>query len=156
MHVRELMTNTPRVCQLSDTANKAACIMWEHDCGVVPVVDWDGRIAGIVTDRDICMAAYLQGVPLTAIPVANIMSRELCTVEAEAELSDAERLMQERQVRRLPVVSNGGRLVGILSLSDVAQGVNRNPGLRQAAGESQQLLRTVGKVSEPRVLQSAH
>ena len=152
MHVKELMTDTPVTCDLSDTANKAARIMWERDCGVVPVVDRDGRAVGIVTDRDICMAAYLQGLPLSSIPIAKIMSRDLCTVEAETELSDAERLMQERQIRRLPVVKNGG-LVGILSLSDVAQGVTRNSGLRQTTGESQQLLRTVGKVTEPRAHQ---
>jgi CBS domain-containing protein len=149
MRVKELMTDMPQACGVGDSANEAARIMWERDCGAVPVVDRDGHTVGIVTDRDICMAAYFQGRPLSAIPVADIMSRDLCTVEAEAELSEAERLMQARQVRRLPVVANGGRLIGILSLSDVARGVPRSTG-RPGAPESQELLRTVEKVSEPR------
>jgi CBS domain-containing protein len=150
MQVKEIMTDTPQVCGVNDSANEAARIMWERDCGAVPVVDRDGHTVGIVTDRDICMAAYFQGRHLSAIPIAEIMSRDLCTIEAEADLNDAERLMQSRQIRRLPVVANGGHLIGILSLSDLARTVPRDGGGRQAVPESQEVLRTVEKVSQPR------
>ena len=149
MKVQDLMSHPAITCDVNDGLHVPAKLMWDHDCGVIAVVRDDGKLAGVITDRDICMAAYFQGRPLSAIPVADIMSRDLCTVEAEAELSEAERLMQARQVRRLPVVGNGGRLIGILSLSDVARGVPRSTG-RPGAPESQELLRTVEKVSEPR------
>jgi len=150
MQVKEIMTDTPQTCGVNDSANEAARIMWERDCGAVPVVGPDGQTVGIVTDRDICMAAYFQGRQLSAIPIADVMSRDLCTIGADADVSDAERLMQARQIRRLPVVANGGHLVGILSLSDLARSVPRDGGGRQAAPESQEVLRTVEKVSQPR------
>ena len=64
MQVRELMTDSPSSCSPNDSANEAARVMWDCDCGVVPVVDDSGHVAGIVTDRDICMAAFKQGKPL--------------------------------------------------------------------------------------------
>lgn len=150
MNVKELMTDSPSACGINDSANDAVRIMWECDCGSVPVLDSEGHAIGIVTDRDICMAAYFTGRPLSAIPVTEIMSRDLCTVREDTDVSEAERLMQQRQVRRLPVVANGGCLVGILSLGDVALGVSGNGGARQSSREGQELLRTVTKVSEPR------
>lgn len=150
MHVREVMTESPWVCGPTATAQEAARVMWERDCGAVPVVDESGCAIGIVTDRDICMAAYFSDRPLWAIGVGEVMSRDLCTIDAEAELASAERRMQERQVRRLPVVAQDGSLVGILSLGDVAQAVSADGQSRQSARESQELIRTVTKVSEPR------
>src|SRR5690606_28351921 len=67
MQVRELMTRDVQVCGPRDDLNRAAQIMWDHDCGVVPVVDSERRPIGMVTDRDVCMAAYTQGKPLSAI-----------------------------------------------------------------------------------------
>lgn len=150
MHVKELMTETPSVCNVADSANEAARIMWERDCGAVPVVDGSGHVVGIVTDRDICMAAYFRGVALSAIPIVEVMAREVCTCQAEDDLGRAEHLMQQHQIRRLPVLANGGTLVGMLSLSDVAQAVRRNGGPRQKTHDGDELLQTVTAVSEPR------
>jgi CBS domain-containing protein len=155
MNVKELMTRTPAVCSCEDSANEAARIMWERDCGAVPVIDESGRLAGIVTDRDICMAAYFQGTALSAIPLSRIMTREVCACQADDEVGTAEHMMQEHRVRRLPVVENGGTLVGILSLSDVAQGVRRTSGPRQRSGHGDDLLQTVTAVSEPRTQRHA-
>ena len=150
MQVRELMTRTPSACGPDATANDVARIMWERDCGVVPVVDNAGRPVGVVTDRDICMAAYLGGQPLKSIRVADVMSRDLCTIESNADLTDAEHLMQSHQIRRLPVVAADGRLVGILSLSDIAQGVMHNGSSHQDGRDGIELLCTVDRVSMPR------
>ena len=155
MRIREIMTESPQACRLGDSANEAARIMWDRDCGVVPIVDQAGHVVGVVTDRDICMAAYFQGVPLSHIAVASIMSPDVSTCSRDAELSEAERLMQERQIHRLPVVDDGGCLVGILSLSDVARGVKRSGGLSRKDGEAQELLQTVACISEPRARQQA-
>jgi CBS domain-containing protein len=150
MRVKEVMTPSPRACTTGQSANEAARIMWEQDCGSVPVVDADGRPVGIVTDRDICMAAYFRGEPLSAIPIADVMSHEVCTCGPDADVNEAEGRMQEWRVRRLPVVNNGGLLVGMLSLGDLARGVSKNGGLRQANGDGRDLLETVAVVSERR------
>ncbi len=151
LRVEQLMTGSPRSCRVGDTANDAARIMWEQDCGAVPVLGEAGEIAGIVTDRDICMASYFQGVPLTAIPVAKIMSSDVCTCRASDDLAAAAKLMRNRQVNRLPVVSDGDQLVGMLSLCDMTQGVTRAGALRQKTNAGQVLLETVAAIKEPRV-----
>jgi CBS domain-containing protein len=150
LRVQELMTTSPRACSMHDSANTAAGIMWEQDCGAVPVLGDDGRVVGILTDRDICMAAYFRGMPLASISVADIMTSDVCTCRAEDDLSQAERLMQERQINRLPVVEDGGILVGMLSLCDVTQGLKRAGGLRQQGRAGQELLETVAAIREPR------
>jgi CBS domain-containing protein len=145
------MTRGPEVCSVRQSANEAARIMWERDCGSVPVVDDSGGVVGMVTDRDICMAAYFRGAPLSAIALSDIMARQVYTCRAEADLAVAERLMRERQVRRLPVVAGDGSLVGMLSSGDVSQGVTRKSGQRPSDGEGLELIQTVAAVSEPRL-----
>ncbi len=149
MRVQEVMTIMPETCTIDDSAADAARIMWQRDCGAVPVVDRDGRIAGMVTDRDICMGAYFNGTPLSLIQVSNIMCDDLCTCEADDDVRDAERLMRDRQIRRLPVVDERRTVVGILSLSDVAQSLKPN-GRSVEANEGRDFLETVAAVSQPR------
>jgi CBS domain-containing protein len=149
MNVQEIMTSVPTACSLTDTAHDAAHIMWERDCGVVPVVDHDGHVVGVVTDRDIAMAAYLQGTALAAIPIGRIMSSEPQTCLPTDDLTHAERVMREHQVHRLPVIDERGILVGMLSLSDVARGVRSGNG-RAKPNESLELLQTIVAISEPR------
>jgi CBS domain-containing protein len=150
MQVKDLMTPSPSVCTLQDTTNEAARIMWERDCGAVPVVNDRGRVVGMITDRDICIAAYFQGEPLSQIRVADVMSRELSTVRPEDDVTRAEHVMREHQIRRLPVVADGQLLVGILSVGDLALRVPQASGTRQPA-ETQELLQVFSAVSEPRV-----
>lgn len=120
MKVADLMTSKVRTCTLNDSLNAAANVMWEHDCGFVPVLDAAGKLAGVVTDRDICMAAFFHGVRLAELPVREVMARDLHTLRPEAPLLDALELMRRMQVRRLPIVDGEGALVGVLSLADVA------------------------------------
>jgi len=117
--VADLMTGEVRACTIHDSLNAAAQIMWDHDCGCAPVVDGHGKLAGIVTDRDISMAAYTQGVPLEAIPVERVMSRKVISCARGDDLDSAHQLMRTHEIHRLPVVDSRGRPVGILSLSDV-------------------------------------
>jgi CBS domain-containing protein len=117
--VADLMTREVHACTIHDALNAAARIMWDHDCGCAPVVDAHGRLVGIVTDRDICMAAYTQGIPLTAIPVERVMSPRVVSCARGDDLETAHRLMRTHEIHRIPVADSRGRLVGILSLSDV-------------------------------------
>lgn len=151
MRVQELMTLAPWTCRATDSATIAAQMMWDRDCGIVPVLGEDGHLAGVVTDRDLCMAAYFQDRPLSQISVASAMSSDVFTCRPGDPVSDAERLMRQKQVKRLPVVDDHGWLAGMLSLSDVAQAVKRNGGLREKAAGGEDLLETVAAVSKPRV-----
>lgn len=131
MRVDQIMTRTVQTCRQSDRLDAAARIMWEHDCGCVPVVaegDGAGRVVGMITDRDVCMAAWTQGQPLAAIPVSTAMAREVRSCRASDSVADALRIMEHDQLRRLPVVDNDGRVVGILSLTDAAREAAREHG----------------------------
>lgn len=102
-------------------------VMWEGDVGVVPVVNEDGQPIAMITDRDVAVAAYTQGKPLSQIQVQVAMSRQLHTAHVSDTLGSAERTMRMEQVRRLPVVDESTRLVGIISLADLAQAYVRSP-----------------------------
>jgi CBS domain-containing protein len=121
MNVEELMTRDVRTCAASDSLNDAARIMWEADCGCVPVVDADGTVVAMITDRDICMAAYTQGRRLMYMTVDSAASKNVVTIGKDESLRRAEELMRTAQVRRLPVIDSEGRIVGLLSLADLAR-----------------------------------
>jgi len=116
MNVRDVMTSNPRTVSPNDGIQVAARIMKEEDTGVVPVVE-NGRAVGIVTDRDIVLRAVAEGG--VDRPVRDIATREVFCVRPDDSTREAERIMSERQIRRLPVVE-GDRLVGIVSLGDIA------------------------------------
>lgn len=120
MKIENVMTRPVRACAASDSLATAALHMWEGDLGIVPVIDAQGRLLGVVTDRDVCMSALFTGAGLADIPVARAMARELETVRADGTVHDALERMRARQLRRLPVVDDEGRLVGMLSLADAA------------------------------------
>ena len=125
MKVSELMTSEVKGCYQHDSLNRAAQLMWENDCGSVPVVDSEMKVIGMLTDRDICMAAYTQGVALTEASVGGAMSCDICTCQPADSITAAAERMRERQIRRLPVVDKSGKLVGILSMSDIAREAER-------------------------------
>ena len=120
MKIRDLMTESVSTCKAQDSLSKPAQIMWDSDCGAVPVVDEQRRVIGVITDRDIAMAAYLQGKTLAESRVFTVMSRDVETISPDDSPAMAELVMQRRQVRRLPVVDDAGKLLGIVSLGDLA------------------------------------
>jgi CBS domain-containing protein len=150
MDVAQLMTKNVSACGEHDTFQRAAQLMWENDCGCVPVVDSKGSLAGIVTDRDICMATYTQGRLLGHIEIASIALKPVFTVRESDAIDDAERLMRDKQVRRVPVVDDDGRLSGMLSLADVARHHARDGSDRSNGRGSNSFTRTVAAISEPR------
>ena len=116
--VRDAMTSNPRTTSPSQSLADAAQIMKSEDVGSVPVVD-DGRLVGVVTDRDIAIRAVAEGADARATSVGDVASRDLVTVEPGESLDQALALMARHQVRRLLVVESG-ELVGILAQADVA------------------------------------
>src|SRR5882757_3352682 len=115
MNVADLMTREVKSCSIHNSLNAAARIMWDHDCGSVPIVDQENKLVGIVTDRDICIASYIQGRPLAEISVRLAMSPHVVTCAAADNLAAVHRLMRIHEVNRIPVVADDLSVVGIVS-----------------------------------------
>lgn len=119
MRVKELMTESPKACTLTDNLAQVARLMWEADCGIVPVVSEGGKVVGLITDRDICMAAMTKGRNVANIAVEDVVSGKVYTCKAGDDIHSALDIMRENKVRRLPVTAADGKLQGMLSMNDV-------------------------------------
>ena len=120
--VRDLMTPGPTTCEPSTTVVEAARVMASEDVGPVPIVD-GGRLVGIVTDRDIVVRVVAEGQDPSSATIGDIASSDLVTVQPDMDLQEAERLMADKQVRRL-LVTEGDRLVGIVAQADLARALD--------------------------------
>lgn len=148
MRAKDLMTYPVLTCHVNDSLSIAANIMWDYDCGVVPVVNDEGKLTSIITDRDICMATYLQNRSPSDILVNSAMSSHAITASADASAEDIERLMAQHQVRRIPIVDGDGKPIGIVSMADIAIAAAR-PGTTLREGR---LLSTLASIDRPRHL----
>jgi CBS domain-containing protein len=119
MQIADIMTPAPDTVAPEDTLKRAAEMMDELSVGVLPVVS-DGRLLGVITDRDITVRATAAGLAPDDAFVSEAMSSNPRTVSPDDDTAEARRIMADQQVRRLPVVDGDGRLVGILSLGDLA------------------------------------
>jgi CBS domain-containing protein len=117
--VQEAMTSNPTAITPDTTVQEAARLMKSEDVGALPVVE-DGRLTCVVTDRDLAIRGLAEGTsPQT--PVRDVASKDVATIDPQQSLEEAARLMAEHQVRRLPVVEEDGRLVGMLAQADIAK-----------------------------------
>jgi len=149
MKVSEIMTPDVHVCVPGASLERAARIMWDEDCGCVPVIDGEGRPLGLITDRDVCMGTLARGGALGDAPVDASMSQPPVTCKADDTVEEAERIMCEHQIRRLIVVDDDGKLAGLVSLSDLVQAVP-SEGQAEALRFSDELLTTLSSVTRPR------
>jgi len=149
--VSQLMTRDAKSCSADDDLSRAAQLMWEHDCGFVPVVDVarDGRrqVIGVITDSDICMAAYTKGAAPSSIRVGDVMSRGARTCHPEDTPLRAMTTMRQHRIRRLAVVDTAGGLVGVLSLDDLVRWAACERG--SDAEPIEQVAKTLADVCEP-------
>lgn len=118
--IKELMTVKPRTVKQGDSIVDAAKLMKGEDTGVAPIVDGD-RLVGVVTDRDIAIRVVAEGRDPQSTKVEDVASQNLVTIDPQQDLDEALRLMAQHQVRRLPVVEEDGKLVGIIAQADVAR-----------------------------------
>jgi CBS domain-containing protein len=118
--IREIMTSNPSTIEPDNSIVDAARIMKQEDAGVVPVTE-NGRLTGMVTDRDIAIRVVAEGKDPQSTTVREVASTDLVTVDPQQDLDEALRLMAQHQVRRLPVVEEDGRLVGVVAQADVAR-----------------------------------
>lgn len=146
MQVKSIMSQPPVTCPIDGTLDQPARLMWEFDCGIVPVVNDDGRLAGVVTDRDICMAAYFNGKALGQIPVGIAMAHAAVAIHGDDLVEQAEMLMRENKIRRLPVIDDDGRPIGVVAMNDIARLAAR---VKRSAVD-RELVQTLAAVCSPR------
>jgi CBS domain-containing protein len=152
MKIEEIMQRNVSVCRQDDNLNTAAKLMWDNDCGCLPVIsaNGNGAVVGMLSDRDICMAAYTQGKSLIEIPVNVAMAHLVLACKASDDLALAEAMMREARIHRIPVVDDKGTVVGIVSLSDIARHSLSIGDGKVALGTQAEVTRTLAAICEPR------
>lgn len=139
MQVKDLMHENPILCTPETSLREAARMMVEHDCGSIPVIDdpHGRRLAGIITDRDVTCRTIPDGKNPLEMTVADAMTRQCFTVTPTQSVEECEKLMEERQVRRAPVVDPQGTCCGIVAQADIAR--------KAPEGEAAEVLREVSR-----------
>lgn len=119
MRVREMMTSDVKTCRPDTNLAEAVRDMWEGDCGALPVVSDEGRVIGMITDRDICIALATRGGSADRMAVREVAQGHAYTCLPDDDATAALQTMKAHKIRRLPVVDAEGHVRGILSLNDV-------------------------------------
>jgi CBS-domain-containing membrane protein len=145
MKVRELMSTDVKVCDEQTDLAAAAKIMWDTDCGFVPVVNEERHLVGVITDRDICIAAATRDTRPASILVRDVMSRGVSTCSDDDDARSVLSLLKTRRVRRLPVVNTSGQLTGVISMNDM---VARASCRRDAVLPGEEFLDALRAISE--------
>lgn len=144
------MTSSVVTCSPDDGLDRPASSMWDFDCGAIPVVKDDGQVVGMLTDRDICMAAFTQAKPIHDIKVEEAMSWDVYSCLPDDSIAEVEVTMRKRQIRRLPVLDLQGRLAGMISLNDLAREAVREQSRRERDTTPERVGLTLAAVCQPR------
>lgn len=118
MKIKEVMTPQPIVCTPRTNLAEAGALLLDGDCGILPVVD-DGRLVGVVTDRDMCIALTTRNARASQLTVADVLQAPVYTCGPDDDVTTALETMRQRRVRRLPVEGFGASLLGIVSINDI-------------------------------------
>ena len=153
MRVQDIMSEALKSCRPETNLAEAASIMWEGDCGILPVTDDSGKVLGMITDRDIAIAAGTTNKLPSEIQVGDAMSKDVFDCDPDDEIHAALETMRKGKVRRLPVINRDGVIEGILSLNDVARHAIKTDARKTATELSfDDVVITLKSISEPRRL----
>jgi CBS domain-containing protein len=150
MKVEEIMTRNPKACTPTDCLADAARFMWDSDCGVLPVVAHGGDVVGLITDRDICMAAAINNRNLSNMAVEEVISGKVYSVKATDDVHRAVETMKEHRVRRLPVLNDSGQLAGMLSMNDLVGAARETEDKKRPAIGYAEIVDTYKAICKPR------
>ena len=121
MKVKDIMMGLPYYCQAETNLGSATELMWNANCGFLPVESSDGKVIGVITDRDICIALGTKNRPAGEVTVTEVLTGKLYSCAPDDDIHMALQTLKEAKVRRLPVISQDGKLVGVLSMDDILQ-----------------------------------
>ena len=153
MRAKDLMTSPTITCHVNDPLNVVAARMWDADIGALPVVNDDGKLTGMITDRDVCMAAYTQGHTLDAMLVNSAMGKHVIAARPDDFLTEIEQLMAKHKVRRIPIGDDAGRPIGIVAMSDlVIESVQPDTAMKHGPAK---LATTLAAICRPRSQEQA-
>lgn len=156
MRISELMTRNVATVDTRSTLADAAKLMWIRDCGVLPVVDADtGKLCGMITDRDITMGTMTQNRAPATIPVTMSMSKSPITCRPEASAEEAFETLGKYQIRRLPVLDKDDKLVGIVSINDLARRAVSTDSHHAKDAVRSRLAKTLAAICKPNVVAQA-
>jgi CBS domain-containing protein len=130
MKVQDVMTSEVKSCRPETSLAVAAVMMLDYDCGALPVVNDENKVIGIITDRDIAIAAATKARLASEIPVGEVISRKVYSAMPNEDIHAALKTMRHEKIRRLPIVNRDGMLQGILSLNDIALRAEEEEGRR--------------------------
>lgn len=144
MKVQDVMNYNVQTCRPETNLADAAMRMWRGDFGILPVVADGQKVVGVITDRDICMAAATKHRDPANIRVKEVTSGKVFGCSPDTDIREALKIMQQKQVRRLPIISaEDGRLAGILSMNDVALKVKSDRKAELSAEDVENTLRAI-------------
>jgi CBS domain-containing protein len=146
MKIEKIMTRPAGFCRTDEDLGRAVEIMWEKDCGMVPVVDEEAKVVGTVTDRDAAVSVFLRNEPPAAIKAGEVIGGGVVTCAAKDDVDKALKLMKKHQIKRLPVVDKKGKLEGIISVTDILLASKGEKSLRK------KVLKTLAAIHRPRAI----
>ena len=152
MKVQDIMTDNVQCCGPDTNLAAAAKMMWDSDCGALPVLNIEGRVMGMITDRDICMASATKNKPASHITVWETVSGKVCTCLLSDDVHRALDLMKREKVRRLPVVDEEGMLQGIVAMNDFVLFAGEAKGAKAPAVSYEDVVQTMKAISAHRAL----
>lgn len=144
MKVNKIMTKTVGFCQSKDDLAKAVEIMWQNDCGVVPIVDNESKVVGIISDRDAAVAAFLKKSALEKILISDHINGEVVTCSEKDDVEKVLKKMKKHQINRLPVVDKKEKLAGIISITDILLAAGKDKSLKK------NILKALEAIGKPR------
>jgi predicted transcriptional regulator len=153
MKVKDVMMGTPYYCQLDTNLGSATELMWVGNCGFLPVMGASGKIVGVVTDRDICIALGTRNRVAADVRVHEVMSNSFFSCSPEDDVHIALQAMKEGGVRRLPVIVENGTLVGVISMDDLLLRAERPAIGKQTELSTEEVVRTYRAIDQRRVPQ---
>jgi CBS domain-containing protein len=149
MKVQDIMTKSVRFCRVDTDLAVASRMMWDHDCGVLPVVDYRQRVVGMITDRDICIAVGTRRQVAFRVRVGDLITGKLYGCNPDDAVKGALGIMKKARVRRLPVTDDDGILQGIISISDVVLCAEKATSAERPVISYQDVVEAYSAICEP-------
>ena len=152
MNVQDIMTSDVQCCGPDTNLTTAAKIMWDTDCGVLPVLNVEGQVLGMITDRDICMACATKNRAPSEITVRETVSEKTYRCKMSDDVHTVMDIMKRERVRRLPVVDEKGVLQGLISMNDFILLAGETKAEKAPAISREDVARTLKAISAHRIL----